>query len=300
MLELYRRIWIATGRTQILLVVLSLMVAALAAVPLEYQKNIINGLSQNMSKRQLLVLCASYFGILLLSNALRIVLRYRSSLLGEAIIRRIRNVLYQQWTDARADNAVERGKAITKIADEAQQVGRFAGEAIASPLVQVGTLVSVISYMAASQPLLGLFIFLIILPQAIIVLMLQKYINRRVALRVQILRHATGEISAGGVSDAAQAVLDDFDDIYTKQREVFRLKLSMKFALNCIAGVGTVGILLLGGWLFLEGKTDIGTVVASLTAFKRVNDPWRSLIEFYRMLSTVRVRFELLLMPVQT
>lgn len=295
MLDLYRRIWIATGRTQILLVVLALMVAGLAAVPLEYQKNIVNGLSKGISKHELVMLCAAYFGILLLSNVLRIAMRYRSSLLGESVVQRIRNVLYQEWLDERTDDAVARGKAITKIADEAQQVGRFAGEAIASPLVQIGTLISIIAYMAVSQPLLGLLIFLVILPQAAIVLALQKFINRRVAQRVQILRRATGEISAGKISEAQQSIVDDFDEIYTRQAEVFRLKLSMKFALNVIAGAGTVGILLLGGWLFLEGKTDIGTVVASLTAFKRVNDPWREMIEFYRMLSTVRIRFELLL-----
>ena len=295
MLELYRRIWAVSGKTQVLLVILALMVAGLAAVPIEYQKNIINGLSKGISKRDLFMLCAAYFGILLLSNVLRIALRYRSSLLGELIIRRIRNILYQDWVDARTDDAAERGKTITKIADEAQQVGRFAGEAIAAPLVQIGTLVSIISYMAVTQPFLGLFIFLIILPQAAIVLTLQKYINGRVERRVKILRRANGEISASGISDAEQSILDDFNEIYTRQREVFRLKLSMKFTLNLIAGAGTVGILLLGGWLFLDGKTDIGTVVASLTAFKRVNDPWRSLIEFYRMLSTVRIRFELLL-----
>lgn len=115
-------------------------------------------------------------------------MRYRSSLLGELVVPRIRNVLYQEWLDEGTDDAVARGKAITKIAGEAQQVGRFAGEAIAAPLVQMGTLISIIAYMAVSQPLLGLLIFLIILPQAAIVLALQKYINRRVAQRVKILR----------------------------------------------------------------------------------------------------------------
>ena len=68
----------------------------------------------------------------------------------------------------------------------------------------------------------------------------------------------------------------------------------MKFALNVINGLGTVGLLLIGGLLFMDGKTDIGSIVASLTALGRINDPWRELIAFYRQLSAVRVRFDLL------
>ncbi len=54
MIELYRRIWVVTGRQQIILIILSLLVAALAAVPLQFQKGIINGLSESMQMQQML------------------------------------------------------------------------------------------------------------------------------------------------------------------------------------------------------------------------------------------------------
>jgi hypothetical protein len=40
---------------------------------------------------------------------------------------------------------------------------------------------------------------------------------------------------------------------------------SSKFALSAISLTGTFGILLLGGWLIPNGRSDVGTVVASLT-----------------------------------
>ena len=90
MLDLYMRIWRVTGRSQITLIVLSLAVAGLAALPLQYQKDIINGLSESITMHQLLVLGGQYLGILTLASALKFALDYRSSVLSEEIIRRIR------------------------------------------------------------------------------------------------------------------------------------------------------------------------------------------------------------------
>jgi len=55
-----------------------------------------------------------------------------------------------------------------------------------------------------------------------------------------------------------------------------------------------VGILVFGGWLALEGRTDIGSIVAALSGMTRISQPWHELIAFYRDLSATRVKFELL------
>ncbi len=294
MVELYRRLWLATGKEQIILIVLSLLVAAIAAVPLQLQKDIINGLTQKMGAEKLFLLCGAYFAVLLINAGLKFLLNYRSSVLGESVIRRIRALLYRE-EHSEQQTGFDRSTLITKIADEANAVGKFAGEAIASPLLQVGTLISVVGFVAVTQPRLGLLIFLLILPQAFLVLYTQRFINTRVSERVKTLRQATKEISASDVGQIEQSVLDDFDSIFEKQREIFKIKLSVKFLLNALNAVGTVGILRLGGLLFIDGRTDIGTIVASLSAFQRINEPWRTLIAFYRQLSAVTVRFTLLL-----
>lgn len=295
MVDLYRRIWTATGSAQIVLIVLSLSVAALAAVPLQFQMSIINGLSEETGRRELMMLCGGYLGILVFMSALKFVLQFRTATLSESVIQRIRGMIYQDRAATSVSDDAARGTLVTIIASEAEEVGRFAGQAIAMPLLQFGTLVSVIAFIAATQPFLGLFMVCIVTPQAIVVLTLQQAINRRIAERVKVLRHATGTITAQRISEAQQAVLDDFDAIYRIRRGSYRIKLSMKFALNVMTGMGTVGILLLGGLLFLDGRTDIGTVVASLSALTRINEPWRALIGFYRELSAVRVKFQLLL-----
>ncbi len=294
MIELYRRIWAISAREQIVLIILSLLIAALAAMPLQFQKTIINGLTESMDRNRLLILCIGYLGVVLLTSSFRFAMDYRSAVLSENVIRRIRGRIYNERMNLSGSDKDPRGKLVTMIASEAEELGRYAGHALAEPLLQFGTLVSVIAFIAATQPFLGLLLVLVILPQAVIVMSLQKRVNERVAEHLQVLRRATGRITAEELATTQQAILDDFDKIFEIQRRSFGLKISMKFALHIIFGLGVVGIMLLGGLLFLDGRTDIGSVVASLTALHRVNDPWHALISIFREVSAVRVRYDLL------
>lgn len=294
MTELYRRIWELTARQQIVLMILSVIVAALAAAPLEFQKSIINGLDQSMEKDRLVFLCVAYFCVLAVISSLRFAMNYRSSVLSEHVIRKSRARLYERHQESKNDDMESRGKIVTMIGSEAEAVGKFAGDAIASPLLQIGTLVSVITYIASTQPTLGIVLVLVILPQMLIAVSLQKQINERIATSITLLRKATGKITAEKVKKIEQSVLDEFDSIFEAKRSVFLFKLSMKFALNLITGLGTAGILMLGGWLYLDGRTDIGSIVAALSALQRISEPWRGLINFYREVSAVRIRFNLL------
>jgi hypothetical protein len=44
----------------------------------------------------------------------------------------------------------------------------------------------------------------------------------------------------------------------------------------------------------LRGRSDVGTVVASLTGLTRIEGPWRDLVSFFRTASTVRVKYGML------
>lgn len=283
-----------------LLVALSLIVAALAAVPLQFQKDIINSLGPDLQMEHLLWMCAGYFAVIVVTNLFKFVLNYRSSLLGEATIRRIRTAIYDARQNTDADLPIQTessGTVATIIAAEAEEVGRFVGQAVANPLVQVGTLVSVISFVASTQSYLGAFLVAIVVPQALIVFLLQEKVNRRVKARTLVLRRATGTISDEALSSAvaaAKSVMQDFDEIYKTRRGIFKLKLSMKFAMNVLSGIGLVGILMIGGVLMMQGRSDIGTVVAALSALDKINGPWRLLLGFYKELSAVRVKFDLI------
>ena len=301
--ELYRAVWRVTGREQVLLIGLSLLVAALAALPLKFQQQAVNSLVEHGEVSRLAWLCAGFLGAVLLSAVLKFALGLRLSAVGERVVLLIRKRLYANYvTDAVRDQlgTPQRGTLVAMLAAEAETVGAFSGAAISTPLVQVGTLVSVIGFIAVSQPWLGLLAVAVVVPQAAIVLGVQSRINLRVRDRVQALRDASDRISRSDLAREEEAVLADFHAIYETRRRIFFLKLSSKFALGAISVLGKVGTLFLGGWLVLQGQGDVGTVVASLTGLTRIEGPWRDLVSFFRAASTVRVKYAMLLPAIAT
>jgi ABC-type bacteriocin/lantibiotic exporter with double-glycine peptidase domain len=295
--ELYRAIWRVTGRQQLLLIALAVLVASLAAAPLKFQQLVINGLVEGGEPATIVWLCLGFLGVVLVSAGLKFLLRLRMSSVGERVVLLIRKRLYSNLvhgTQAGATDLPKRGTIVTKLSAEAEMVGAFAGAAVAMPLVQLGTLFSVVTFIIVQQPWLGVLVVAVVLPQAIIVKALQARINERVRERVLALRRASDEISEADLQAIDQAVIEDFRAVYETRKKIFVLKLSSKLALQAISAVGIFGILLIGGLLVLDGRSDIGTVVASLTGLKRIDGPWRELIAFFRNASTVRVKYEML------
>jgi ABC-type multidrug transport system fused ATPase/permease subunit len=142
LLDLYRAVWRVTGRRQLLLIALSVTVAALAAAPLKFQQLIVNSLVEGGDIHRVAWLCAGILGATLLSAALKFVLNYRLSVLGESIVLLLRERLYATYVSRPpmgATGAPKRGTLVTMLAAEAESVGEFAGSAIADPLMQIGT-----------------------------------------------------------------------------------------------------------------------------------------------------------------
>ena len=299
MFSLYGAIWRITGRRQIALILLSLAIAALAAAPLRFQQEIVNLLTYGTFERhQLFLLCGGMLGVIVLSLGLKWLRGYRSQVLGEDVIRIIRRRLFTGAADRQdtpdRQGAIQPGTLSTALSAEAEELGKFAGGAFSEPVMQIGTLVSVIGFVAAAQPGLGLVALAMIAPQVIIVLYTQRRVNVLLAERVQYLRRATGQITDTDLRAVSDAVLQDFDRIYGVRCRMFLWKLSTKFLLSAINAVGTVIVFLLGGLLVLDGKTDVGTVVAATLGLNRLQAPTAFLISFYRSVSANRVKFELL------
>lgn len=296
MYQLYAAIWRVSAKRQIALIILAVLIAALAAAPLKFQQDIINLLSASgASHAELLKLGAGMIAVILLSLGLKWLNGYLASLLGEDVIRTIRGRLVTAVvTEGAGHRPIYGGTLSTAVSAEAEDLGKFAGSAYSDPVMQVGTLISVIGFVAATQPGLGLLAVGIIAPQVIIVLLTQNEVNRLVGERVRVLRATTDKIATDDLSALQAGILEDFDRIYGVRRRMFQWKLSTKFILSAINGAGTVAVLMLGGWFVINGETDVGTVVAATLGLSRLQGPTTFLIAFYRQVSANRVKYDLL------
>lgn len=297
MFSLYKAIWQVSGRRQIILILLSIAIAALAAVPLSFQKDIINALTVgDLEKDVLIRLCTGMMSVIFLSLGLKWLLGYRASILGEDVIRLLRSRIYLGSKQDSSDGIsnIPAGTLATVISAESEDLGKFSGSAFSEPVVQIGTLISVVGYIGSTQPVLGTVALLMIAPQVILVLFTQRPVNKLLGERVRMLRHSTNLITTTQADELVQEVLDEFDAIYETRRRIFIWKRSTKFLLSSINGAGTIAILLLGGFMVIQGRTDVGTIVAATIGLGRLQGPTAFLIAFYRQVSATRVKFELL------
>ena len=82
--------------------------------------------------------------------------------------------------------------------------------------------------------------------------------------------------------------------VYSLNMQIYRRKYAMNFLINLLYHFGTVGILFVGGWFVMRGKTEVGTVVAFISGLTKVNDPWNDLVTFFRDMTNARVKYQLI------
>ena len=47
------------------------------------------------------------------------------------------------------------------------------------------------------------------------------------------------------------------------------------------------------GWYALQGRIEVGTVVAFVSGLAKVNDPWGDVVNWFREMTAVRMRYRL-------
>lgn len=305
--DLYKFVWRASASRQIILIGLAVSAALLAMAPLELQRHIVNTLAGHEKAERLLWLCGAYLIAALSIGGLKYLLNIKSAGLGEAMILFLRRDIYDRSSPVRPDGTLDEtmkdkaGTFVAMIASEAEAVGKFVSDCISTPTVQAGTLLSVLGYMLYTEPLLGLVVLLIAVPQIVVVPMIQRRINGLVRERVRTVRRAgdlvVDNMQGGGGSSASSLgseIGKAFDTIFGIRLRVFKLKFGLKGLVSSLQSVGVFALLFVGGIMVLKGKTEIGIVVAFISGLDRVLDPWRELIAFVRSTSAAKVQFDLL------
>ena len=294
MRDLYRYIWKVSGRQQVVLSVLAVALFAVELAPLELQRRIVNQAVARSEFGSIALLCVIYVAVALVHGGLKLALNVYRSSVGEAATRRLR--LQVRAPDARvAHTAAEEGVAISIVVSEVEVVGGFIASSFSVPMMNAGILVSVLGYMVYTQPWLALVAVLLFTPQVLFIPLLQAAINRRSAARIKVLRAMSVNIVNGAAGGGDKGFERAVDLGYRLNMEIFKRKFGMNFLMNLMYHLGVIGILSVGSWLLLEGRTEVGTIVAFISGLNRMNDPWGDLVNFFRDLTNAGVRFRLIM-----
>jgi ABC-type bacteriocin/lantibiotic exporter with double-glycine peptidase domain len=293
-------LWKVSAGDQVWLCALSIATAILDTVPIEAQRRIINAAVKQGDFHKILLLAAVYAGLVITQGSVKLLRNLYRGWVGEHATWALRTLVndLSHHKGSLPDDATAHGIEISMIISECDAVGGFVGDGISEPLLQAGTMVSVISYLVYLQPLMVLIVLAVLLPQFVFVPLMQLSINKKARARIATLRGASAEIVADKV-DSDEMLLSHhqhqrFSRVFELNMRIYRLKFSMNFLMNLTHQLGVAVILCTGGWFVVSGKTQIGTVVAFVSGLATVKDPWSDLVAWFQNLMVTTARYQLI------
>jgi len=298
--DLYRYIWKVSARDQVLLSLLAVALFLIELAPLELQRRIVNGAVEGRGFEFVGLLCLVYVAVTLVHGGLKLVMNVYRGSVSEAANRRLRMQMNPPATAASANAAApgEEGVKISIIVSEVESVGGFVGSSFSEPLLNAGMLLSILGYMVFTQPWMALVVLLIFCPQLLFIPFLQEAINRRTKRRIETMRALSVDIVNEAADRAGVRTHQTFrrriGNIYRLNVQIFLRKYGMNFLMNLLYHLGIIGILAVGGWLVLQGKTEVGTIVAFISGLSRMNDPWGDLVDFFRNLTNTDLKYRMI------
>jgi len=290
-------IWRTSASHQVALCLLSVAVFLLSTAPLELQRRIVNDAIARGATGTIVALALAYAGVALLEGAIKLAMNVYRSWVSERAVLRLRRRIGALTGHALAaeDRAQAEGVEISMILSEAEPIGGFAGISFSEPVLQGGVLIAVFGYLAYLEPWLALLALAVFSPQLVFVPLMQAAINRRVASRIETLREVSGSIVGASNGDAAAAIAQNghLGRVFALNMGVFKLKFSMNFLMNLMHHLGVATALGVGGWLAVQGRVEVGTVVAFVSGLGKVNDPWGDVVNWFREMTVVGMRYRL-------
>lgn len=277
---------------------LGLAIPALSVMPIELQRRIIDEALPAGDMQLLLALAAVYLAAVALRSGLKFAIYCLRGWIAEIVARILRMALVvRRRAQVRREGFESLGAATSVMVGEVEPIGGFAAEAINTPLIQGGTLAAVVGYMLATEAALAAIGLGALLAEGVITPIMQGWINRLTALRIEALRRAGHDLALATRPGHRGALAESLREVrltYRLRLRMYVLKAALKLARALIDNVSEIAVLAIGAAMVAEGRTEIGVVVAFLTGLRRVREPWSELLSFYRRFADAHVKYRLI------
>jgi ABC-type multidrug transport system fused ATPase/permease subunit len=299
----YQYIWSVSGRRQIMLCILTGIVVALTAAPLELQRRITDDAFGPKDLNLLIVYCAIYLVLLIVQGTTKYFLNVSRGRTVEIVSRLLRLQIFTHLSELTAkgkDEAAQaaRGATVSMISSEAEDLAGFVGDSFSMPLQQGGTAVAIFGYLIWVNPMIAGFAAILYLPQLFIVPPTQHGINRNSVTYAKTLRKV-GDIVVGLASGKPNgSVAGQFKRMVNRAFDlrirIYRMKFFLTALGNFLDALGPLIVFAVGGWLVIQGRVPVSTIVVFISGVQKVSDPWDQLITFYRAASNSQAKYELI------
>jgi ABC-type multidrug transport system fused ATPase/permease subunit len=292
-------------KLQLLLLLIIVVMVFARVLPLEMQKRVVNEAIKLRSIDMLFLYCGIYLVAVIFASLLKYLTNIIQTRLTEQTTARMRKALYQHILTLPLNyfRRTQPGSVVNALVSELTLPGNFVGMAVASPVTNLLTLLAFAGYLFWLNPLLAV-VSLSIYPFVILLVpLLQRGVNKANKKRVYTARSLSSRIaeSISGIHEihgngSYKLEGDKYNQLVNrllKIRIVWSLyRFGVKTLNGFFTGLGPFLVFLLGGWLTIKGRLELGALVAFLSAQERLFDPWKELIEFYQVYQDGRINYD--------
>jgi putative ABC transport system ATP-binding protein len=249
---------------------------------------------------------SGYFLVLVLINgAFKYVINLRKGILGERMLRRMRYDLFSQLLRFRPEDirAVKPAEVASMIKDEVEPIGGFVGDAFIQPVFLLSQALTALVFIMAQSVWLGSIALIIVLIQAIVIPILRKeqlrlgrerqIASRQLAGRIGEIVDAGPTIQGHGATTYVQAdIAARLGRLFDIRYALYKRKFAVKFLNNLLAQVTPFFFYAIGGFFAVQGRLDIGQLVAVIAAYRDLPPPIKELIDWDQQRNDVTIKYE--------
>ncbi len=249
---------------------------------------------------------SGYFLVLVLINgAFKYVVNLRKGILGERMLRRMRYDLFGQLMRFRPEDirAVKPAEVASMIKDEVEPIGGFVGDAFIQPVFLLSQALTALVFIMVQSVWLGSIALVIVLLQAIIIPILRKeqlrlgrerqLASRQLAGRIGEIVDAGPTIQGHGATTYVQSDISGrLGRLFDIRYALYKRKFAVKFLNNLLAQITPFFFYAVGGYFALQGRLDIGQLVAVIAAYRDLPPPIKELIDWDQQRNDVTIKYE--------
>jgi putative ABC transport system ATP-binding protein len=254
--------------------------------------------------QMLFALSAMFLTLIIINGLFKYYINTYKGRLGERMLRRIRFSLVDRLLrfPVRHFRRVKSSEVASMVKDEVEPIGGFMGDAFVQPLMLGGQAITAMAFIMVQNFWLGLIAVFMIGIQFIIIPRMRRHLIRLGKERQITARQLAGRvgeivdgISHVHVNDTSHYERSDVSTrlarIFYIRYELYQRKFFTKFLNNLLAQLTPFLFYVVGGYFALQGKIDVGQLVAVISAYKDLPSPIKELIDWDQQRLDVQVKF---------
>jgi len=229
-------------------------------------------------------------------------------ILGERLLRRLRYELLDKILRFLPVEfrRVKGGEISSMVKDEVEHLGGFASEAYVQPLLLTGQALTALAFIFVQNIGLGLLalfmagIQMVLIPklrQRLLILGRERQISaRQLAGRVTEIVDGIETVHAFDTSNYERAdIASRLATLFRIRYEIYTRKYKIKFLNNFLAQITPFLFYLVGGYLAISGRLDVGQLVAVIAAYKELPGPLKALIDWDLAKQDAEIKYDQIL-----